>query len=117
MDETEFRQLLDLFPVVRSRDYHADLDSSSQLSRPGPSEEVKEWQNAWNSEDQRDIEVSAKDDSHEAFWGKLKAAAEKKVGAADAERFCKAFQQVYKKLVYKELTLDAARSFINSRTS
>ncbi|KAK4492333.1 hypothetical protein RD792_003136, partial [Penstemon davidsonii] len=34
----------------------------------------------------------------EAFLGKLKLAAEKKVGAADAEIFCKAFQHVYKKL-------------------
>ncbi|KAK4419644.1 hypothetical protein Salat_2377300 [Sesamum alatum] len=106
MDESEFRQLLDLFPVVRSRDYHADWESSRQSTRSGPSEEVNEWHDAWNTEDNR-----------EAFWGKLKSAAEQKMGAADADRFCKAFQQVYKKLVYEELSLDAARSFINSRTS
>ncbi|KAI3450052.1 hypothetical protein Pfo_006717 [Paulownia fortunei] len=116
MDESEFRQLLELFPVVRSRDYHADLDSSRQVSRSAPSEEVKEWQDAWNTEDKRGSEICG-DDNHEAFWGKLKSAAEQKVGAADAERFCKAFQQVYKKLVYEELTLDAARNIINLRTS
>ncbi|KAL0435308.1 UNVERIFIED_CONTAM: hypothetical protein Sradi_0238700 [Sesamum radiatum] len=78
MDESEFRQLLDLFPVVRSRDYHADFYSSRQ-SRSGPSEEVRhnfaiqcfqfssclpvsdiricsqvnEWHDAWNTEDNR----------------------------------------------------------------
>ncbi|KAL3828684.1 hypothetical protein ACJIZ3_017486 [Penstemon smallii] len=41
-------------------------------------------------------------------------ALKEKVGAAEAEIFCKAFQQVYKKLVYEELTQNAARSFINS---
>ncbi|KAG8388929.1 hypothetical protein BUALT_Bualt02G0176400 [Buddleja alternifolia] len=118
MDESEFRQLLELFPVVRSRDYHAELDSSSsrQLSQPAQNREVNEWQDAWNTEDKRGKEISG-NNNHEAFWGKLKLAAEQKVGAADAEIFCKAFQQVYKKLVNEELTLDAARSFMNSRTS
>ncbi|XP_057801623.1 uncharacterized protein LOC131016858 isoform X1 [Salvia miltiorrhiza] len=88
MNENEFRQLLDLFPIVRSTDYCAVSEFSRQLSGPATSQEVKEWQDAWSTED-----------NNEAFWRKLKAAAEQKVGAADAERFCKAFQQVYKKLV------------------
>ncbi|KAH6765949.1 octanoyltransferase [Perilla frutescens var. hirtella] len=107
MDENEFRQLIDLFPVVRSPDYvHAESDISKQSSRSAPSREVKDWQDAWSTED-----------NNEAFWGKLKLAAEQKVGAADAERFCKAFQQVYKKLVYEELTTDDARRIISSRAS
>ncbi|KAM7502467.1 hypothetical protein LguiB_001371 [Lonicera macranthoides] len=39
---------------------------------------------------------------------------QKTVGAAKAEEFCQAFQRVHKKLVYEELSLDAARSFIKS---
>ncbi|XP_051134282.1 uncharacterized protein LOC127253647 [Andrographis paniculata] len=105
MDEREFQKVLELFPVVRSRDYHAELDPSRPSTQSGQSSEVKEWQDGWNTEDRK-----------EAFWGKLKSAAEKKVGAADAENFCKAFQQVYKKLVYEELTLDAAKNIINSRS-
>ncbi|KAL6564851.1 hypothetical protein OROMI_016301 [Orobanche minor] len=112
MDETEFREILEVFPVVRSRDYHADSDSSSQVTRSAPTEEVKEWQDARNDEDERGLEIVG----DEAFWGKLKSAAEEKVGAADAEIFCKAFQQIYKKLVYEELSLDAARNIINSWT-
>ncbi|KAG6411389.1 hypothetical protein SASPL_129470 [Salvia splendens] len=147
MDENEFRQLLELFPIVRSPDYCVSLslrsqtlahtkpsshtlhllysfsifwtcgclaklcfqagsEFSSQLSGPAPSLELKERQDGCSTED-----------NTEAFWGKLKAAAEKKVGAADAEIFCKAFQQVYKKLVYEELTTDAAKRIMNSRTS
>ncbi|XP_073050834.1 uncharacterized protein [Primulina eburnea] len=102
MDEFEFRHLLENFPVVRSRDYHADLDSSRQLTRSSESEEVNEHQDAGTSKSTREV-----------FWGKLMLAAEQKVGAAEAERFCKAFQQVYEKLVY-QLPLDAARKFINS---
>ncbi|CAI0541976.1 unnamed protein product [Linum tenue] len=48
-------------------------------------------------------------DLRDPFWEKLKLAAEKKVGAAEAKRFCKAFQQVHRKLVYEELSLDAAQ--------
>ncbi|XP_075522052.1 uncharacterized protein LOC142555195 isoform X6 [Primulina tabacum] len=86
MDEFEFRHLLENFPLVRSRDYH-----------------VRKHQDVGTSKNTR-----------EGFWGKLMLAAEQKVGAAEAERFCKAFQQVYEKLVYEELPLDAARKFINS---
>lgn len=40
--------------------------------------------------------------------------AEKKVGAAEAERFCKDFQKIYKMLVYEEMSLDVAKHFLNS---
>ncbi|KAL2507083.1 hypothetical protein Fot_31011 [Forsythia ovata] len=101
MDESEFRRCLELFPVVRSRDYHMDLDSSRQST--SGSAKTEEWQDTQDTGDKR-----------EAFWGKLKLAATQKMGATEAERFCKAFEQVYNKLVYEELTLDAARNFINS---
>ncbi|XP_034222228.1 uncharacterized protein LOC117632769 isoform X2 [Prunus dulcis] len=96
MDEAEFRRLLDLFPIVRSRDYH-----------------VKEWQDAWDEGDKKEVEKQGLD-QHGAFWEKLKLVAERKVGEAEAERFCKAFQQIHKKLVYEELSLDAAQKFLNS---
>ncbi|KAK9999366.1 hypothetical protein SO802_018969 [Lithocarpus litseifolius] len=50
----------------------------------------------------------------DAFWEKLKSAAEGKVGAVEAERFCKAFQRIHSKLVHEELSLDAAWSLLNS---
>ncbi|XP_030522222.1 uncharacterized protein LOC115735233 [Rhodamnia argentea] len=116
MDDQEFKRLLDLFPLVRSRDYCADEDSSGQSTSQstrdslvkelrGPLAEVED------SEPRTVIEQS------DAFWGKLLLAAERKVGAAEAERFCEVFQQVHRKLVYEELTLDAAQKFINSSRS
>ncbi|XP_075522051.1 uncharacterized protein LOC142555195 isoform X5 [Primulina tabacum] len=96
MDEFEFRHLLENFPLVRSRDYH-----------------VRKHQDVGTSKNTRGTELN-ENANHEGFWGKLMLAAEQKVGAAEAERFCKAFQQVYEKLVYEELPLDAARKFINS---
>ncbi|XP_044505506.1 uncharacterized protein LOC123225551 [Mangifera indica] len=109
MDETEFRRLLDLFPVVRSRDYQAELDSSRNLT--SRSAEDESWQDASNEEDKMQLE------SQDAFWQKLKLAAGRKVSAADAEKFCQAFQQFHKKLVYEGLNLDVARSYINSSNS
>ncbi|XP_022863449.1 uncharacterized protein LOC111383567 isoform X1 [Olea europaea var. sylvestris] len=105
MDESEFRRCLQLFPVVRSRDYHMDLDGSRQSTSLSAQTEV-EWEDAWDGDNDR-----------EAFWDKLKLAATEKMGPAEAERFCKAFQRVYNKLVYEELTLDAARKFVNSSGS
>ncbi|KAK3032367.1 hypothetical protein RJ639_037085 [Escallonia herrerae] len=95
MDEVEFQRILDLFPVVRSPDYH-----------------LKEWQDAWDVEDKKEIKIQGID-HHDAFWKKLRLAAGKKVSAAEAEGFCKSFQGVYKRLV-EELSLDAAQSFINA---
>ncbi|CAH9103128.1 unnamed protein product [Cuscuta epithymum] len=53
-------------------------------------------------------------DNHDAFWDKVMLVAEKQLGAEEAEKFCKSFQEVYKKLVFEELSLDAARKFLNS---
>ncbi|KAL3611447.1 hypothetical protein D5086_002467 [Populus alba] len=38
-------------------------------------------------------------DVQDAFWEKLKLAVEKKAGAAEAQRFCKAFQEIHRKLL------------------
>ncbi|KAG6414019.1 hypothetical protein SASPL_126735 [Salvia splendens] len=70
MDENEFRQLLELFPIVRSTDYCVSLslslslshthththtlaasEFSSQLSGPAPSQELKERQDGCSTED------------------------------------------------------------------
>ncbi|XP_043703495.1 uncharacterized protein LOC122653652 isoform X2 [Telopea speciosissima] len=73
-------------------------------------DELTEWQNAWSEEDKKGTEIQGID-TEEPFWEKLKLAAERKVGAAEAEKFCKAFQVVHRKLVYEELSLDVARNF------
>uniref|UniRef100_A0A7N0THC6 Uncharacterized protein n=1 Tax=Kalanchoe fedtschenkoi TaxID=63787 RepID=A0A7N0THC6_KALFE len=111
MNEREFSHLLNLFPVVRSRDYNAAefKPSTSQSSQ----KQLEEWQDAWDEDDGKKVE-SVEINLQDEFWKKLKSAAEKKVGRVDAERFCKAFQKVYKKTVFEELSLDAARSFLNS---
>ncbi|KDP43191.1 hypothetical protein JCGZ_22743 [Jatropha curcas] len=119
MDEEEFRRLLDLFPVVRSRDYHYDSDPSRQsTSRPPQNAAVKKWEDEWEEKEGDKKEISNQDnDLHDAFWEKLMLAVERKVGASEAKRFCSAFKQVHRRLVYEELSLDAARSFINSTSS
>ncbi|XP_057986525.1 DEAD-box ATP-dependent RNA helicase 52C-like [Hevea brasiliensis] len=83
MDEEEFRRLLDLFPVVRPRDYHIDLDPSRQsTTRPTQDDDVKKWQDAWEEQEGDQKETSNQTiDLHDAFWEKLKLAAEKKMGA------------------------------------
>ncbi|KAJ8543839.1 hypothetical protein K7X08_025457 [Anisodus acutangulus] len=113
MDEQEFRHLLELFPSVRSRDYYLELDASSQsTSQSKQKEEVKQLQ---DGQSKGGIESNTRAMDHgEAFWGKLKAVAEKKMNPAEAEEFCKSFRQVYRKLVDEELSLEAARSLLNS---
>ncbi|KAF7119282.1 hypothetical protein RHSIM_Rhsim13G0205900 [Rhododendron simsii] len=120
MDEFEFQRVLNLFPVVRTRDYHADSLSARQSTAQTAQNEVKEWQDAWHGTDGKEIAIQGVE-QHDAFWGKLKMAAEKKfspfldlVGPVEAERFCKAFERIHKKLVYEELSLDAASKFLNS---
>ncbi|KAJ4848563.1 hypothetical protein Tsubulata_007865 [Turnera subulata] len=116
MDDQEFRRLLDLFPVVRPRDYHIELDPSKQStsrSVPEKTQAAKKWKDACEEGDPKPEENKAID-GNVTFWEKLKSAAERKMGAEEAKRFCQAFQQVHRKLVYEELSLDAARSFINS---
>ncbi|XP_043718793.1 uncharacterized protein LOC122666788 [Telopea speciosissima] len=109
MDEQEFRRILDLFPIIRSRDYCADSELPRQhLPSHSARDELTEWQNAWSEEGRKGTEIQGID-TEDPFWEKLKLAAEKKVGVAEAEKFCKAFQVVHRKLVYEELSLDAAR--------
>ncbi|KAL5833338.1 hypothetical protein ACOSQ3_017012 [Xanthoceras sorbifolium] len=117
MDENEFRRLLDLFPVVRSRDYQFELDSSRQsTSQSAQNEQLKEWQDAWDEGCIKPT-MSQGIDIDNAFWKKLKLVAGRKVGAAEAEKFCQEFQRIHKKLVYEGLSMDAARSYINSSQS
>ncbi|EXB37187.1 hypothetical protein L484_013552 [Morus notabilis] len=61
MDENEFRRLLDLFPVVRSRDFV-----------------LKEWHDAWDHGDNKQVAIEGLY-QHDAFWTKLKTAAERKI--------------------------------------
>ncbi|KAL5720483.1 hypothetical protein ACHQM5_013150 [Ranunculus cassubicifolius] len=113
MDEGEFNRVLNLFPIVRSRDYHFESEVSKQSSRSGINQlSDSEWHDAWSEEDKKDSDSECINPS-DPFWEKLKLAAEKKAGTAKAERFCKTFQSVHKKLVC-ELGKDAAtQSFSN----
>ncbi|XP_010491981.1 PREDICTED: uncharacterized protein LOC104769463 [Camelina sativa] len=111
MDDQEFRSLLDLFPVVRSRDHRADLDSSRQpTSQSVVDREVSEWHDAPSIAEPKDLQDRKTD--QDKFWEKLKAAAGKKVGEVEAERFCKAFEKLHKKLVYEELDPEAAKRYL-----
>ncbi|XP_022756129.1 uncharacterized protein LOC111303890 [Durio zibethinus] len=112
MDEQEFRHLLDLFPVVRPRDYHAELDSSRQsTSHSASNKALTDWQDAWSDGERNGME-NQETELHDKFWQKLKLIAERKVGAAEVDKFCQAFQNVHKKLVY-QLSFDAAQKFLN----
>ncbi|GLT58712.1 hypothetical protein SLA2020_315820 [Shorea laevis] len=117
MDEQEFRRLLEHFPVVRSRHYRAESDSSRQsTSQSVQNKAIRDWQDAWNDGEKK--EMNNRDiDLHDAFWEKLRVAAERKVGAAEANRFCKSFQQVHKKLVYEGFSFDVAKKFLASSPS
>ncbi|CAD6222849.1 unnamed protein product [Miscanthus lutarioriparius] len=106
MDEKEFRGMLDLFPVVRSRDYCADSGSSNRGTRQRSRVQEATKGNNKDSSDAQDM-----------FLQKLKMAAEKKIGATKAEFFCKAFEEAHEKLVYKELNLDAAKKFLSAYES
>ncbi|PSR90110.1 RRNA-processing protein [Actinidia chinensis var. chinensis] len=112
MDEFEFQRVLNLFPIARPRDYHADSVSSRQLTAQPTQSERKEWRDAWDATDGKEIEIEGNES--DAFWRKLKMTAEKKVGSAKAERFCNAFQKVHNKLVNEELSLEAASKFLRS---
>ncbi|RZC27069.1 hypothetical protein D0Y65_005290 [Glycine soja] len=90
-----------------------EATSSRQIASGSAQNEVlKEWQDAWDERD-KDFEKQGIN-QQDSFWSKLKSEAARKVGAEEAERFCKSFQQIHKKLVNEELSLDAARSFLNS---
>ncbi|KAJ4755279.1 Octanoyltransferase [Rhynchospora pubera] len=108
MDEREFRRLLNLFPVVRSRTYcQAEAASSS-----GTASTITEEKQT------REVQNEGKADVEDPFWQKLKTEAERKyllfqVGPNKAEQFVRAFRDAHEKLVYKKLSVDAAQSFIS----
>ncbi|CAN6560178.1 unnamed protein product [Malus baccata var. baccata] len=121
MDEDEFRRILDLFPIVRSRDYHRTLPQPTCFTHKAPTKE-----NSKNLAKKALVYLTQYVELKESlfidipdklqiceFWGKLKLVAERKVGAAEAERFCKAFQRIHKRLVCEGLSLDAAQKFLN----
>ncbi|XP_010908943.1 uncharacterized protein [Elaeis guineensis] len=112
MDEREFRRLLDLFPVVRSRNYCADSEPSRGSTSHSPQDEVADWRNARNEMDEKDVSEGTYNE--DTFWQKLRLAAERKVGPGNAEHFCKAFQRAHEKLVYEELSFDVAQRFMNA---
>ncbi|KAM3202540.1 putative protein isoform X1 [Capsicum annuum] len=116
MEEQEFQRLLELFPAVRSPDFYLDLDASSQsTSQSEQKEELYQVKQLQDDQSKGGIESNTRSKGHgEAFWGKLKAAAEKKMNPAEVEEFCKAFRQVYRKLVDEELSLEAARNLLSS---
>ncbi|CAH1435859.1 uncharacterized protein LOC111897483 [Lactuca sativa] len=112
MDELEFQRVLHLFPVVRTRDYNAESEMQRQLTSQA-SRRLRERMNSQIEGGSSEAVVGGID-GQDAFWQKLKIAAAKKVGNADAEGFVKAFQHVYRKLVFEELSLTAAQRFVNS---
>ncbi|KAL0736045.1 hypothetical protein Bca4012_012255 [Brassica carinata] len=118
MDEQEFRSILNLFPVVRSRDHRADLDFSSPKQSTSQSVVERECDGTWNHSKQlsvdelEDFKDCKTDQDTFTFWDKLRAAAAKKVGEVEAERFCKAFEKLHKKLVYEELDPEAAKRYL-----
>ncbi|OMO53356.1 hypothetical protein CCACVL1_28698 [Corchorus capsularis] len=61
MDEREFQRLLELFPVVRPRDYN-----------------LEDRQDASNNGERKELENQGTD-QHDGFWRKLKVTAESKV--------------------------------------
>ncbi|AED91781.2 octanoyltransferase [Arabidopsis thaliana] len=67
MDDQEFRSLLDLFPVVRSRDHRAELDSSKQsTSQSVVDREVSEWHDAPTVAEPKDLQYLKTD---QGWWG------------------------------------------------
>ncbi|PKA50516.1 hypothetical protein AXF42_Ash013731 [Apostasia shenzhenica] len=113
MEEREFRHLLDLFPVVRSPDYCDELERGS--SSRSTLDEMADWQKGWNEMDKKD--ELQEDKSEDKFWSKLRGAAERKVGSENADRFCSAFKTLHKRLVYEELSLEAAQRFVGAADS
>ncbi|CAK9174003.1 unnamed protein product [Ilex paraguariensis] len=65
--------------VLRHKYALADSEPSRQsTSQSAHKEEVKEWQDAWDEGDKMETRIQGID-QHDAFWEKLKVAAEMKV--------------------------------------
>ncbi|XVF69438.1 hypothetical protein PTKIN_Ptkin11bG0081600 [Pterospermum kingtungense] len=78
MDEGEFRRLPDLFPVVRPRHHHVELDSSRQsTSRSALNKPLKDSQDARHEGERKEKQNQGLDLCDE-FWQKLKLTAERK---------------------------------------
>ncbi|XP_018446647.1 uncharacterized protein LOC108818244 isoform X3 [Raphanus sativus] len=108
MDEQEFRSILNLFPVVRSRDHRSELDSSSPAQSTSQSIVEREL----SVDEPKDFKDLKTDQDTFTFWDKLRTAAANKVGEVEAERFCKAFEKLHKKLVYEELDPETAKRYL-----
>ncbi|CAH8281517.1 unnamed protein product [Eruca vesicaria subsp. sativa] len=111
MEEQEFRNILQLFPVVRSRDHRVDLDSSD--SKQSTSQSIVEREQA-SVDEPKDLKDCKTDQDTSSFWDKLRTSAAKKVGEVEAERFCKAFEKLHKRLVYEELDLETAKRYLSN---
>ncbi|KAF3568829.1 hypothetical protein DY000_02019174 [Brassica cretica] len=123
MDEQEFRSILQLFPVVRSRDHRVILSS---LFPPSPGKtpllivaaaavylfDMNLLKTLVSVSEPKDLKDCRTDQDTFTFWDKLRAAAAKKVGEVEAERFCKAFEKLHKKLVYEELDPETAKRYL-----
>ncbi|CAN6865476.1 unnamed protein product [Brassica oleracea var. botrytis] len=109
MDEQEFRSILQLFPVVRSRDHRVILSSLFPFS-PVENSFVDCGYTCASSSFILICGLLLIDTF--TFWDKLRAAAAKKVGEVEAERFCKAFEKLHKKLVYEELDPETAKRYL-----
>ncbi|KAH9316531.1 hypothetical protein KI387_025158, partial [Taxus chinensis] len=99
MEKEQFEELLNLFPVVRSRDYRAEdeaepnkISASSERDK-----QVMDWHDAWDKLDAEEntVETSEKEDT---FWMHLRSVVEQKMGTENAKQFCKAFQKVHQQL-------------------
>ncbi|OEL20652.1 hypothetical protein BAE44_0018332 [Dichanthelium oligosanthes] len=129
MDEKEFRRMLELFPVVRSRDYCAEPGTSSRgTKQQSRVQDATKGNKNYSSGAEAYLGIDGSLSTTEVSWEmatkpdvfmqKLKMAAEKKIGATKAEFFCKAFEEAHEKLVvYKELNLDAAKKFLSAYES
>ncbi|TVU37558.1 hypothetical protein EJB05_10893, partial [Eragrostis curvula] len=114
MDEQEFRRMLDLFPVVRSRDYCADPGTSSRgTTHQARSQETTKGYKKDSSGAEGIYKI-------EDVYNELVESRIPKlclIGATKAEFFCKAFEEAHEKLIYRELSLDAAENFLNAKKS
>ncbi|XP_068660785.1 uncharacterized protein [Aristolochia californica] len=95
MEEHDFRRLLGLFPVVRTRDYRAEPQEPKESTPDSVPYEIDNWQDAWCDDDMRENEVH-RADNEDPFWQKLRLAAERKVN--------------------EELSIEAAQKIIKSRS-
>ncbi|XP_033137892.1 uncharacterized protein LOC103846654 isoform X5 [Brassica rapa] len=86
-----------------------DLDSSDSNQSTSQSVVEREQVSVGEPKDLKDCRT---DQDTFTFWDKLRAAAAKKVGEVEAERFCKAFEKLHKKLVYEELDPETAKRYL-----